>query len=235
MRAPSTVPSDYLARWQALAQWAVEARHGAACRFAVMYALALRCAPSADSQHIKYVRPRVWHVAAPKGVQSQRVSLFVDDLMAMLLATIDVTAGLHCPVFPRVPCGSQSADVWAHSMASRKQDLARKNFAALSERFGVALNTWSPLEIYIAGISTFRACFHWGRTQEERLLANQLGSHPRRAYYALSWIDHTRDMRKLGTISIEDGETLFAAESDDFVDDARGECIMETSICNVEG
>jgi hypothetical protein len=154
-------------------------------------------------------------VAAPKDVHSQRVSLFDDALMTKLLVTIDATAGLHCPVFPRTPCGSQSTDVWAHSMASRKQDHARKNFAALSERFGVALNTWSPLEIYIAGLSTFRACFQWDRAQEERLLSNQLGSHPRRAYYALSWIDLPRDMPKMGKLSIVSGETLYTAEGYD--------------------
>ena len=232
MRAPSSLPSDYLARWQALAQWAIEQQHGAACRFAVMYALALRCTPGADSLHIKYVRPRVWHVAAPKDVQSQRVSLFEDNLMRSLLATIDATAGLHCPVFPRVPCGSQAADVWAHSMASRKQDLAKKNFAALSERFGIALNTWSPLEIYIAGLSTFRACFHWDRTHEERLLANQLGAHPRRVYYALSWIDFPQGMQKLGELSLDEaGETLFsaaAAEGNDVASDSGRDFLLET-------
>lgn len=232
MRAPSSLPSDYLARWQALAQWAIEQQHGAACRFAVMYALALRCTPGADSQHITYVRPRVWCVAAPKGVQSQRVSLFDDDLMTSLLATIDATAGLHSPVFPRVPCGSQAAEIWAHSMASRKQDFARKNFAALSERFGVALSKWSPLDIYTAGLSTFRVCFHWHRTQEERLLANQLGAHPRRVYYALSWIDFPQGMQKLGELSLDEaGETLFsaaAAEGNDVASDSWRDFLLET-------
>ena len=231
MRAPSTVPSDYLARWQALAQWAVEARHGAACRFAVMYALAMRGTTSADSLHINYVRPRVWHVAAPKDVQSQRVSLFEDNLMRSLLTTIDATAGLHCPVFPRVPCGSQAADVWAHSMASRKQDLAKKNFAALSERFGIALNTWSPLEIYIAGLSTFRACFHWDRTHEGR------------DYRPTSWVlihgecitpfpglhSHEVCGRLLGELSIEDGDTLcnIDAECNDLTSDSGRELLLE--------
>ena len=228
MRAPSIVPSDYLARWQALAQWAVETRHGAACRFAVMYALAMRGTTSADSLHINYVRPRVWHVAAPKDVLSQRVSLFEDNLMRSLLTTIDATAGLHCPVFPRVPCGSQAADVWAHSMSSRKQDLAKKNFAALSERFGVALNTWSPLEIYIAGLSTFRACFQCNREHEEKLLSNQLGSHPRRMYYALSWVDLPRDMRKLGTLSTEGGETLLIAGGNDVASDSGRKFPLES-------
>ena len=225
MRAPSSLPEDYLAKWHDLAQWAVDSQHGAAARFAVMYALALRCTPSADSRHIKCIRPRVWHVTAPRDVHTQRVSLFDDELMSRLLATIDATSGLHCPVFPRTPCGSQAADVWAHSMASRKQDHARKNFAALSERFGVALNTWSPLEIYIAGLSTVRACFHCDRTQEERLLANQLGSHPRRVYYALSWIDLPRDMRKLGVLSIVEGETLFTTEADDVAIDSGTDAI----------
>ena len=225
MRAPSSLPEDYLAKWHDLAQWAVDSQHGAAARFAVMYALALRCTPSADSRHIKFVRPRVWEVSAPRDVHTQRVSLFDDELMTGLLATIDATVGLRCPVFPRVPCGSQAVDVWAHSMASRKQAHARKNFAALSERFGVALNTWSPLEIYIAGLSTFRACFHWDRTQEERLLANQLGSHPRRVYYALSWIDFPRDMRKLGVLSIVEGETLFTTEADDVAIDSGTDAI----------
>ena len=216
MRAPSSLPSDYMTRWRNLAEWAVDAKHGAACRFAVMYALALRCTPSADSQHIKYVRPRVWHVAAPRDVHSQRVSLFDDALMTSLLATIDATAGLHCPVFPRVPCGSQSADVWAHSMASRKQNHGwKKNFAALSERFRVALATWSPLEIYIAGLSSFRAYFQWDRVYEENLLCNQLGSHPRRAYYALSWLELPPDTQKLGKLSVHGDETLFTAEGQD--------------------
>ena len=199
-----------------------------------MYALALRCTPSADSHHIKYIRPRVWEVSAPRDVHTQRASLFDDDLMAKLLATIDATVGLHCSVFPRAPCGSQSADVWAHSMASRKQDHGRKNFAALSERFGVSLNTWSPLEIYIAGLSTFRACFQWNRAHEERLLSNQLGSHPRRVYYALSWID-LPDTQKLGTLAIEGGETLLTTETDDSFGEAKGENVLETAVCNVEG
>ena len=235
MRAPSTLPSDYLAKWRNLAEWAVEQQHGAACRFSVMYALALRCTPSADSHHIKYIRPRVWEVSAPRDVHTQRVSLFDDELMTGLLATIDATAGLRCPVFPRVPCGSQAADVWAHSMASRKQDHARKNFAALSERFGVALNTWSPQEIYIAGLGSFRACFQWNRAHEERLLSNQLGSHPRRCDYALSWIDLPRDMQKLGRLAIEGDQTLFTAETDDSVDDAMGESVEEAAVCYVEG
>ena len=154
--------------------------------------------------------------------------------MTKLLATIDATASPHCPVFPRTPCGSQSADVRAHSMASRKQDHGRKNFAALSDRFGVALNTWSPLEIYIAGLSTFRACFRWDRAHEERLLSNQLGSHPRRVYYALSWID-LPNMQKLGTLSIQDDETLFTAEADDSVVDDMGESVVEPTVCVVEG
>ena len=141
MRAPSSLPDNYLAGWLDLAHWAVNAQHGAAARFAVMYALAFRCTPSADSRHIKYLRPRVWDVSAPKDVHTQRVSLFDDELLTKLLVTIDATAGLHCPVFPRAPCGSQAAGVWAHNMASRKQDHGRKNFAALSERFGVALKT----------------------------------------------------------------------------------------------
>ena len=228
MRAPSSLPTDYLARWHTLAHWAADAQHGAAARFAVMYALALRCTPSADSHHIKYIRPRVWEVAAPKDAHTQRVSLFDDELMTSLLATIDATTGLHCPVFPHTPCGSQSADVWAHSMASRKQDHGRKNFAALSDRFGVALNTWSPLEIYVASLSIFRACFQWNRTHEERLQSNQLGSHPRRVYYALSWIDPPRDMQKLGTLSMQDDETLFTAEEYDVASDSGRGSLLET-------
>ncbi len=227
MRAPSALPQDYLARWRELAQWALRAKHGAACRFAVMYALTLRCSASADNQHITYLRPRVWRVAAPRDVHTQRVSLFDDELMTRLLSNIDATAGLHCPVFPRAPCGSQSADVWAHSMASRKQDHARKNFAALSERFGVALNTWSPLEIYIAGLSTFRASFQWDRAHEERLLSNQLGSHPRRCYYALSWIDLPRDMLKLGQLSIQGEDTSYTAEGHDVASDRFRDRLLE--------
>ena len=113
-------------------------------------------------------------------------------------------------------------------MASRKQDHARKKFAALSEHFGIALNTWSPLEIYIASLSCFRACFQWDRTHEERLLSNQLGSHPRRVYYALSWIDPPRDMQKLGTLSILDDDTLFTAEADDGVGNSIGDSLLET-------
>ena len=143
MRASSSLPEDYLAKWHDLAQWAVDSQHGAAARFAVMYALALRCTPSADSRHIKFVRPRVWHVTAPRDVHTQRVSLFDDELMSRLLATIDATSGLHCPVFPRTPCGSQAADVWAHSMASRKQDHARIFLSHSARDFG--MTTWSPL------------------------------------------------------------------------------------------
>ena len=121
MRAPSSLPEDYLRRWCDLARWAVDSRHGAAARFAIMFALTLRWSPVADRHHIRYERERVWRVVAPKGVETQRVSLFGDELMRALLDTVDATAELHAPVFPRTPCGSRSADSWAHSMASRKQ------------------------------------------------------------------------------------------------------------------
>jgi len=226
MRAPSSLPEDYLPRWRELARWAVDNRHGCAARFAIMFALALRCSPGADSGHITYVRPRVWHVSAPRGVETQRASLFDDELMKGLLITVDATAGMRCPVFPRTPCGSQAPDVWAHSMASRRQDYGRKNFAALSDKFRVSLRTWSPLEIYIAGLSSFRAYFQWRREDEERLLTNQLGSHPRRAYYALSWLELPNVMPSIGTLSIEGDETLCAV-GDDVVGDARGEPLRE--------
>ena len=214
MRAPSVLPVDYLDRWSDLARWAVATKHGAAARFAIMFSLTLRWTPVADREHISYVRPRVWCVVAPKGVETQRVSLFEDQLMNDLLVTVEVTANFPFSVFPRTPCGSQSADVWAHSMASRKQDHGRKNFAALSDKFGVALNTWSPLEIYVASLSVFRASFEWMRVHEDTLLSNQLGSHPRRVHYALHWLEVPQGMPKIGALRVEDAETLFIEQDD---------------------
>ena len=120
-------------------------------------------------------------------------------------------------------------------MASRKQNYGQKNFTALSEKFGVSLNTWSPLEIYIAGLCSFRACFRWDREHEEKLLSNQLGSHPRRVYYALSWLDLPRGMQKLGTLSIEGGDETLFTEGDDGIGNSIGEHLLETSVCSVEG
>ena len=64
------------------------------------------------------------------------------------------------------------------------------------------------------------------------LLANQLGAHPRRVYYALSWIDFPQSMQKLGELSLDEaGETLFsaaAAEGNDVASDRWRDFLLET-------
>ncbi len=167
MRNVSVLPPDFLARWQAFAEWGIASAHGPACKFALMFCLTLKTARTADREHIEYVRPRIYKVKTPKGVQTQRVSLFNDSLTAGLLDTIDNTRGLKKQVFPRCPCGSAGAEEWAHHMASRKTRRNAKNFRALSECFGVDLPTWSPLEIYVVSIAVFRSSFSWPHSAEE--------------------------------------------------------------------
>lgn len=211
MRVASVLPVNYLDRWSDLARWAVRSRHGAAARFSIMFSLTLRWAPVADRAHIQLLRPRVWRVVAPTGDETQRVALFDDNLMEELLDTVEATTGLSSPVYPRTPCGSQAVDIWAHSMASRRGHRGCKNFAAMSDRFGIALNTWSPLEIYVASLSTFRASFDWEQEPGDTLLSRQLGSHPRHAYYALHWIETPPGLRSVGSLRVHGGETIFVA------------------------
>ena len=136
---------SYHSNWCDLARWAVASSHGAAARFAIMYAFALRWPSVADGDHIKYARARVWKVTMPCGAETERASLFDDNLVEMLLGTISSMSDISVPVFPQLPCGSRHSEVWAHSYASRKCNRGIKNFAALCRRFGVDANPkWAP-------------------------------------------------------------------------------------------
>ena len=180
---------SYHSNWRELAGWAIASSHGAAARFAIMFAFSLRWPSVADGEHVKYVRPRVWKVTMPCGAETQRVSLFEDALVEELLDSIRRTAEMPIHVFPKLPCGSRRSEDWAHSYASRNQYRGVKNFVALCRRFDVDANTkWSPLDIYAASMSVFRAMFAWQAGDEDELLCKQLGTKSGcRAHNSLRW------------------------------------------------
>ena len=74
-----------LVRWQELGNWAVKTKHGAAAVLAIMFALCLQRPVTAHPSCVEYAGPRIWLVKTPYGTQTQRVSLFDDDLMCALL------------------------------------------------------------------------------------------------------------------------------------------------------
>ena len=213
------VLADYFRRWQDLAQWAVCREHGAAAKFSLTFAFALRSAAAADSHRITWLRPRVWHVVAgPLAEQFQRVSFFDDSLTSALLQTVSNTDGFPTPIFPCVPCGSQNAEVWAHSLASRKISKKEKNFVALCNTFGVRPATterWNPLDIHLASAAVFKRLLNIPAGQADELVTRQLGvASPMRAHYAcqkLPGFDQPGDC--MGTVRItSDGGTEFDQE-----------------------
>ena len=212
--------ADYHGRWCALAAWAVDSNHGAAARFALMYALALRRSCVADGRHVTTVRPRVWLVSMPCGAATQRVALIEDSVVLALLQVVDATADKRTPVFPRCPCGSGKSDDWAHSYASRKHYRGTKNFGAMCQTFGLAAAAqWSPLDLYAVSMSVFWATFACSGEDEKELLMRQLGIKSGcRAHYSLRWFMCSE--QRLGTLRLDGADTYFtpsegAAHSED--------------------
>ena len=216
--AGTELGSDYLSKWGELARWAVDSCHGAAARFAIMFALALKWPTVADGDHIKYLRRRVWLVTIPSGVETQRVALFDDGLIEELLNTVACTDGLSTPVFPRLPCGSRGSEVWAHTYASRREHRGCKNFVALCRKFGVAaIERWSPLDIYAASMCVFHSLFDWSVDDECKLLSKQLGTQSAcRAHYSLHWFrpSSSHDSQEsIGHLWLDGDDTSFSARS----------------------
>jgi hypothetical protein len=209
MLSVSTSPpeNDLLARWCELAKWAVLNRHGAAAKFAAMFALCLQRPMSANARYVQYVRPRIWQVTTPYGTSTQRAALFDDELIEALLNTIDLTAELPTPVFPRAPCGSNDTDVWAHSFASRKRHRGLKNFPALCSDFGL----WPlkyPFEIYQLSMYAFVCAFALRESDRRSLLAFQLGSKRAPSALCVPWFAQPLTER-IGELRIEGGDTFF--------------------------
>ena len=205
--------ADYHDRWIKLATWAVNSDHGAAARFAIMFALSLRWPSFADGSHVTRVRARVWQVVMPCGASTQRVALFEDDLVIALLSTVQKTKSFPAPVFPKVPCGSYESEVWAHSCASRKYHRGEKNFAALCRRFNIAA-TDRPLDIYAVSVRCFYAMFTWSVEDEDELMAKQFGTKSSyRAHYSLRRFASAA-CEHLGDLRSEGGDTFFAPTSD---------------------
>ena len=173
-----------------------------------MYSLSTRFSSACDRDHTRFVRPRVWLVSAPRDAVSQRVALFDDGLMNELLDCVAKTDGWRISTFPVSPCGSQLADVWAHTMASRKQHRGLKNFASLSQTFGVTMpGQWSPLEIHIVSLSVMRSMFRFAPEDECALLSKQIGNtHPRRALFASRWY-RSPELEPEGTLTSADEDT----------------------------
>ena len=122
MTGSSSHALDCIRRWLSAASWAVGNQHGAAAAFCLMFALCLQRPSFANSRCVEYVnvRPRIWKVMTTYGTSTQNVSLFDDDAIESLLKVIGATEGLLAPVYPKAPCRSNEADVWAHSYASRR-------------------------------------------------------------------------------------------------------------------
>ena len=131
------------------------------------------------------------------------MSLFEDDAIESLLKVIGDTEGLLAPVYPKAPCRSNEADVWAHSYASRRIHRGAKNFAAFNADFG--LDVQSPMDIYKIGLHTFWQAFRIREVESEELLASQLG-RPSRAPWAPPITTH---ICCHGELSIIDGHTIF--------------------------
>ena len=162
-----------LQRWEGLATWAADAEHGAAAALALMFALCLQRPLTANGKCVQHVGHRIWRVTTPYGTQTQKVSLFNDELTQALIKTVDVTKELTSPVYPRTPCGSRDVDVWSHSYASRKGHRGLKNFAALCSDWGVPAR--SPMDIYQTSMGVFLRMFALRGKDKRVLVARQLG------------------------------------------------------------
>ena len=161
-------------RWSSAASWAIEAQHGAAANFCLMFALCLQRPSFAHARYVEHVRSRVWQVTTTYGTLTQKVALFDDDVIELLLKVIGGTEGLDAPVYPKTPCRSDYADVWASSFASRRQHRGRKNFAAFVADHGLG-NLRSAMGVYKTGLQAFWGVFFIREVDSKALLASQLG------------------------------------------------------------
>ena len=118
-------PADYHGRWLSLARYGVEFRHGAACKYSLMYALTLRRSGTAADSHVKKISARIWEAEGARKHLSEHVSLFEDSLIHKLLETIELTADFPTPAFPTTPCGSNRTDIWRHSCIA--QEIPRRD------------------------------------------------------------------------------------------------------------
>ena len=153
---------------------------------------------------MSYVRPRVWHVTTSYGTSTQKVSLFDDDVVESLLKVIGRTEDAEAPVYPKAPCRSGEADVWAHSFASRRQHRGKKNFAAFVCDYGLG-NLKSPMDVYKMGVQAFWNAFLIREVDSPALLAKQLGRQ--RAPWSPPLEVHNGCQH--GALSIIDGHTFF--------------------------
>ena len=149
-------------RWSSAASWAIEAQHGAAATFCIMFALCLQRPSFANGRCVEHVRPRIWKVTTTYGTSTQKVSLFEDDAIESLLKVIGDTEGLDAPVYPKTPCRSNDADVWASSFASRRQHRGQKNVVAFVADHGLG-NLRSAMDVYKMGLQSFWSVFLFAR------------------------------------------------------------------------
>ena len=203
MTGSSSHAMAVIKRWSSAASWAIEARHGACATFCMMFALCLQRPSFANGRCVEHVAPRIWKVTTTYGTSTQKVSLFEDDAIESLLKVIGDTEGLPFPVYPKTPCRSNEADVWAHSYASRRHHRGVKNFAAFVADFG--LDVQSPMDIYKIGLHTYWQAFRIREVESEELLASQLG-RPSRPPWAPPVATHNC---YIGELSIRDGNTIF--------------------------
>jgi hypothetical protein len=204
----STLPDNYLDNWISLARWAILNKHGPAASYALMFALSLRW--SVVIKSVSYVQPRLWKVTTPKQITTNRVSLFGDGLMNHLLQVVRETQGLKHKVFPRTPCGSENVDAWSHTKASRTASPhPKRNFATLTDMFGLSLSNWNPTRIAVVSSSVFYSSFDWDKADEEALLRNQFATHPKNAYFAIHKVDPPKEKEKIGRLYIQEGLTCF--------------------------
>ena len=159
MTGSSSHAMDCIRRWLSAESWAVEAQHGAAAAFCMMFALCLQRPSFANSRCVQHVRPRIWQVTTSYGTSTQKVSLFEDSVIESLLKVIGDTEGLDAPVYPKTPCRSNDADVWASSFASRCHHRGRKNFVAFVADHGLG-NLRSAMDVYKMGGQAFWIVFY---------------------------------------------------------------------------
>ena len=192
-----------ISRWLSAAAWAIDKQHGAAATFCLMFALCLQRPSFAHAHCLELLRPRVWQVTTSYGTSTQKASLFDDDVMKSLLEVVSASEGLLAPVYPKAPCRSNEADVWAHSFASRRHHRGRKNFGAFVADF--CLDVQSPMDIYKIGLHTFWQAFRIREIYSKDLLASQIG-RPSRPPWAPPVAEHNCC---LGELSIRDGNIIF--------------------------
>ena len=218
-RAPCTLPNDYHKRWLELAEWSCKHQHGPASRYAIMYALTLRRSVLADRAHITYISPRVWEVK-DRLVTSQRIALFDDKLVELLLDNIDNTADFPTPLFPNCACGSHRTDDWAHGLASRRLYRGHTNFQALSSEFNIAAGPqWTPLEIYLVSLCILRNSITFAPHDDCTMLMHQLGVKlPKNVFLHAHWF-RMEGLTLVGTAAIKaslggGGQTTFTPHSE---------------------